>query len=196
MIGLDTTVQEAYELHEVAGHVAVRAAVQEASRSGLGRFALAPQVVREFLHVVTDPRRFAQPLAFSEALSRVRFWWESSDVEVCFPNARSEGLVLQWMDAFKLGRKRILDTALACTYHASGIRLILRSSASSSSSLGRSPWARRPGVSHRPASRRGRRIGSAWLSRLCPRTPVLATGSERRGRRSARRPARPPRSRP
>ena len=122
MIGLDTTVLVAYELQEVAGHVAVRAAVQEASRSGLGRFALAPQVVHEFLHVVTDPRRFAQPLAFSEALSRVRFWWESSDVEVCFPNARSEGLVLQWMDDFKLGRKRILDTALACTYHASGVR--------------------------------------------------------------------------
>jgi len=122
VIGLDTTVLVAYELREVAGHDQIRAKVQEFSRTGEARFVLAPQVIHEFLHVTTDPRRFEKPLAFSEALSRAKFWWSSSDVTNCYPDVRSESLALQWMEDFKLGRKRILDTALGAAYHSFGVR--------------------------------------------------------------------------
>lgn len=122
MIGLDTTVLVAFELREVAGHEGIRATVQRLSREGAGSFVLAPQVIHEFLHVTTDPRRFEKPLSFPEALSRARFWWSSSDVTECYPDSRSESLVLQWMDDYQLGRKRILDTALAATYHSFGVR--------------------------------------------------------------------------
>lgn len=122
MIGLDTTTLVAYELCEVAGHEGIRATVQNLSRSGEAPFVLAPQVIHEFLHVTTDPRRFEKPLTFPEALSRAKFWWNSSDVTNCYPDARSESLALQWMGDFKLGRKRILDTALAAAYHSFGVR--------------------------------------------------------------------------
>jgi predicted nucleic acid-binding protein len=122
VIGLDTTVLVAYELREVAGHEGIRATVRRLSREGADSFALAPQVIHEFLHVTTDPRRFERPLSFREALSRAKFWWSSSDVTNCYPDSRSESLVLQWMDDFHLGRKRILDTALAATYHSFGVR--------------------------------------------------------------------------
>ena len=122
MIGLDTTVLVTYDLREVAGHEGMRATVQSLSRSGRAPFVLAPQVIHEFLHVTTDPRRFEKPLTFPEALSRAKFWWNSSDVTNCYPDARSESLALQWMEDFKLGRKRILDTALAAAYHSFGVR--------------------------------------------------------------------------
>lgn len=124
MTGLDTTVLVAHELKEVEGHSAVREAVREASIGGEARFVLAAQVIHEFLHVVTDPRRFAQPLTFAEALSRARFWRDNSDVTLCFSDRRSEDLALRWMEDFQLGRKRILDTALAATYHTFGVRKV------------------------------------------------------------------------
>ena len=122
MIGLDTTVLVAFELREVAGHEPIRQNLQRLSRLGEAQFVLAPQVIHEFLHVTTDPRRFEKPLTFPEALSRAKFWWISSDVTICYPDARSESLALQWMEDFKLGRKRILDTALAAAYHSFGVR--------------------------------------------------------------------------
>jgi predicted nucleic acid-binding protein len=122
--GLDTTVLVAHELREVAGHQRIRDAVREMSRSGKVGFMLAPQVLHEFLHVATDPRRFEKPLAFADALARAKFWRDSSDVTGCYPSARSEALALDWMEEFHIGRKRILDTVLAAVYHAAGVRLL------------------------------------------------------------------------
>jgi hypothetical protein len=44
-----------------------------------------------------------------------------------FPTAESVQLGWQWMRQFHLGRKRILDTQLAATFHTHGISRILTS---------------------------------------------------------------------
>jgi hypothetical protein len=44
------------------------------------RLALAPQALAEFIHVVTDPRRFAQPLRMDEARHVARQWWTAREV--------------------------------------------------------------------------------------------------------------------
>jgi predicted nucleic acid-binding protein len=108
MIGLDTTVLVAHELKEIHSREKVRAHISTLSRSKETRFALAPQVLQEFLHVVTDSRRFENPLSMEEALARARFWWTASETAHCHPSDH-------------LGRKRILDTNLASTYHSHGI---------------------------------------------------------------------------
>jgi hypothetical protein len=41
-------------------------------------FALAPQVLAEFIHVVTDQRRFTSPLAIDAALLRAQAWWAAA----------------------------------------------------------------------------------------------------------------------
>jgi len=122
MIGLDTTVLLAYELREAVGHATVRAHITEASRTCREQYALAPQVLQEFLHVATDPRRFEHPLSMDDALHRCRVWWDSAEVIHCHPGNRAWELAWAWMREFRLGRKRILDTYLAATYHAIGIR--------------------------------------------------------------------------
>ena len=40
-------------------------------------FVMAPQVLAEFVHVVTDPRRFAQPLRTPDALDKAQLWWNA-----------------------------------------------------------------------------------------------------------------------
>jgi predicted nucleic acid-binding protein len=121
MIGLDTTVLVAHELKEIHSREKVRAHISTLSRSKETRFALAPQVLQEFLHVVTDSRRFENPLSMEEALARARFWWTASETAHCHPSDKTWDLTLDWMERYHLGRKRILDTNLASTYHSHGI---------------------------------------------------------------------------
>ena len=89
------------------------------------RLALAPQVLAEFIHVVTDPRRFAAPLEMSAARRIASEWWLGHEVDHVFPDAGSTGLFLAWMEQHRLGRKRLLDTQLAATYRAKGVASIL-----------------------------------------------------------------------
>ena len=76
MIGIDTSFLVAFEdsshqLHPAARSVAERYAAET--------FALAPQVLTEFVHVVTDPRRFEHPLTMNEALERASKWWDARE---------------------------------------------------------------------------------------------------------------------
>jgi len=87
--------------------------------------AIAPQVLAEFIHVVTDPRRFAEPLEMSAARHVAEQWWTASDVVQPFPDAGVVGQFLTWLQQFSLGRKRLLDTLLAATYQQAGIRSLL-----------------------------------------------------------------------
>ena len=42
-----------------------------------------------------------------------------------FPDEEAASQFLDWLDRFKLGRKRLLDTLLAATYHRAGVRSLL-----------------------------------------------------------------------
>lgn len=96
---------------------------------GGDRFALMPQVVSEFVHVVTDSRRFEKPLAMDEALRQSRIWWIAQEVERIFPTQRSLELFLDWMKEHQLGRKRVLDTQLAATCVAAGVTHLITGNA-------------------------------------------------------------------
>ena len=124
MIGLDMTVLIAHEIAEAPLHRQVRDQIAFLCRERGTRFGLAPQVLQEFLHVATDPRRFASPLPMDEALARARFWWEASEVVHCHITDKAWEYATSWMEKFSLGRKRILDTTLAATYHERGIQAL------------------------------------------------------------------------
>jgi len=84
--------------------------------------ALTPLVVHEFLHVATDPKRFAIPLTMVEALRRVWGVWDAEEVVRVVPSLRVLPRTLELMADLQLGRKRILDTSLAATLELAGIR--------------------------------------------------------------------------
>ena len=126
--GLDTTFLVQVEVLEHAGHAEARALLDSLLRHG-ETLALAPQVLAEFVHVVTDSRRFSCPLEVSVALERAEHWWQSGEVMQVLPSLDSTALFLSWMTQHRLGRKRILDTQLAATYHCAGIKRLLTTNA-------------------------------------------------------------------
>lgn len=84
--------------------------------------ALVPHVLFEFIHVVTDPRRFAQPLSIERATERADALWSSPNTRQILPTLSVPVRVGELLRQHSLGRKRILDTALAATLEAAGIR--------------------------------------------------------------------------
>ena len=122
--GLDTGFLVAAEVHEHAEHTNARASLTRLLGSG-DQIGIAPQVLAEFIHIVTDPRRFAHPLDMSAARHLAEQWWAASEVVHVFPDAGAAQQFLQWLGQYALGRKRLLDTLLAATYHQAGIQSLL-----------------------------------------------------------------------
>lgn len=127
--GADTTFLIEAEVAGHTNHAWARRTLDEHVDRG-DTIALAPQVLAEFVHVVTDPKRFSRPLTMEQALSRADQWWQAREVVHALPTSESCQLFMNWMRTYALGRKRLLDTMLASTYHAHGIRSILSSNSS------------------------------------------------------------------
>lgn len=126
--GIDTTFLVQTEVAQHPGHTRARAKLDELLDAG-DRLVLAPQVVAEFLHVVTDLRRFSRPLSMDQALERAEFWWDAKEVTHAFPTTESLRLMTEWLRQHRLGRKRILDTQLAATLFCQGVTSIVSSNA-------------------------------------------------------------------
>ncbi|MGB7161085.1 MAG: PIN domain-containing protein [Tepidisphaeraceae bacterium] len=124
MIGADTTFLVQLEIAEHPQHAAAQATLRREVIDSTQPLVLAPQVLAEFVHVVTDPRRFANPLSIDRALDQAAFWWNATEVRHVFPTSDSTRTFLEWMRAHRLGRKRLLDTQLAATLWTSGVRRI------------------------------------------------------------------------
>jgi len=128
VMGVDTTFLVEAEVRGHARHARARAWLERHFDRG-DSLALAPQVLAEFTHVVTDPTRFALPLTMDQALARANLWWNGKETVRVYPCDESSRLFLKWMGDHRLGRKRLLDTLLASTYFAAGVRSILSSNA-------------------------------------------------------------------
>lgn len=122
--GLDTGFLVAAEVAEHPLHSKARAKLTRLVANG-DRFALAPQVLAEFVHVVTDPRRFTLPLTVDDALRLAQQWRTAREVVQTFPNDAAVQLFLDWMQQHRLGRKRLLDSLLAATYRAADVNSLL-----------------------------------------------------------------------
>src|SRR5690242_12636200 len=101
MYGLDTGFLVAAEVLEHAEHLAARDTL--ARLLGAGHpIAIAPQVLAEFIHVVTDSRRFAQPFDITTARQLAEQWWTAREVLRVFPDHGATWQFLSWLQQFKL----------------------------------------------------------------------------------------------
>ncbi len=126
--GVDTSLLVAREVSGHPLHGAARALVARILDAGDG-LALAPQVLAEFIHVVTDPRRFSRPLTMTHARDRAERWWTAKEVVAALPGEHTVPLFLGWLREHELGRKRLLDTLLAATYLSNDVSSILTTNA-------------------------------------------------------------------
>jgi predicted nucleic acid-binding protein len=126
--GMDTGFLVAAEVIEHADHAGARATLARLLAAG-DQIAIAPQVLAEFIHIVTDSRRFTKPLNMTAACQLAEQWWTAADVTRVFPDDAATRQLLGWLTQFGLGRKRLLDTLLAATYHQAGISSLLTTNA-------------------------------------------------------------------
>lgn len=126
MTGLDCNILVQLALADHPANATTVAAVQ-AETQREGRLVFPPLVVTEFLHVVTDARRFDPPLAMIEAVDWIENLLGNPTVGLLEPSQGSLRQMLRWMRQLNLGRKRILDTYLAAVLHTAGVRRLLTS---------------------------------------------------------------------
>jgi predicted nucleic acid-binding protein len=127
--GIDTDFLVAVEVRDHPFHEPAVALLSRLLDEGHD-FALAPQTLAEFLHVVTDSKRMPRPLEMAAAIARAAHWWQAAEVIRVFPDAEGTALFLDLLREHRLGRKRLLDTQLAATFRRHGIRRILSNNAS------------------------------------------------------------------
>lgn len=128
MTGLDCNILVQLAIADHPKHAATVDAVQ--AEVGRGSPLIVPSLIAtEFLHVVTDAKRFDPPLTMAEALH----WIEDILADINFsqlePTCESLRQTFRWMRQFELGRKRILDTHLAAVLHTAGVHRLLTSNA-------------------------------------------------------------------
>ena len=101
------------------------------------KLAVAPQMLAEFVHVVTDSKRLKEPLSMEEALARAEYWWQAREVVRIYPEGDAVSTWIEWLRDHRLGRKRLLDTMLAASACAQGISTIVTNNAKDFQIFGR-----------------------------------------------------------
>lgn len=122
--GIDTDFVVAVEISDHPFHKSADRLLRRLLAEG-HEFALVPQTLAEFLHVVTDSRRMPVPLTMSNALARANDWWNAAETVRVFPDGQSTADFLEWVGRHQLGRRRLLDTQLAATLHGAGVRRLI-----------------------------------------------------------------------
>jgi len=86
---------------------------------------VTPSILHEFVHIVTDGRRFDPPVPMVQAIMLARLCLGRNNVDCVSTN---ESILLEafdLMEHYNLGRKRIADTLFAATLMHFGIRELI-----------------------------------------------------------------------
>ena len=126
--GIDTDFLVACEIVDHPFHAAADGLLRELL-GGEHHFALAPQTLAEFIHIVTDPRRMPVPLGVTDAISRAENWWQAEEVIRVFPDGNAVSDFFAWLRHHQLGRKRLLDTLLAASFRQAKVTKIISNNA-------------------------------------------------------------------
>ncbi len=121
MTGVDTSWLIDLEVVESPRHADSLALFNDWRKERTSALAIYYQVFLEFQHIVTDERRFERPLSMAEAVERCWFWAEQDRVRIIYPNDVSFKRGQLWLSAWKLGRKRLIDTHMASAYAEAGV---------------------------------------------------------------------------
>ncbi len=123
--GLDTNVLVYAHLPILEGHRRVRSFLRDQLSTPNTVLVLTALVLHEFVHVVTDPRRFDPPVTMAEALAIARPYLHRSNVEPAPLEEATVSLAFELLERHHLGRKRIADTLFAAALLQHGVRSLV-----------------------------------------------------------------------
>ena len=123
--GLDTNVLIYAQMPAFEWHDQVRRFLLGQLGSPDRTMVVTPGILHEFVHIVTDGRRFDTPVTMTEALAVARLFLGRSNVECV---GADEAILLEAFDLlehYKLGRKRIADTLFAAILLHHGVSEVI-----------------------------------------------------------------------
>ncbi len=123
--GVDTNVLIYSLMPELPHHDAVRSFLVAQLAHGDLTLVITPAILHEFIHVVTDGRRFEPPVSMMEALGTARAYLQHANVECLSLDALTVAGAFDLMERHRLGRKRIADTLFAASLLENGVRELI-----------------------------------------------------------------------
>src|SRR5215217_3702515 len=105
--GVDTNVLIYAHMAEMPHHEAVRRYLLDQLAQDDVTLIVTPGILHEFVHVVTDGRRFDPPVAMKDALALARGYLGGANVECLSVDERSLTKAFALLERHQLGRKRI-----------------------------------------------------------------------------------------
>ena len=123
--GLDSNVLIYAHLPGMEAHDAVRSYLLRQLQDLEVQLIITPAILHEFVHIVTDARRFDPPVAMSEALALARLYLGRANILCLATDEQAASLAFDLMERNNLGRKRLADTLFAATLLASGVRELI-----------------------------------------------------------------------
>ena len=125
MTGIDTCFLIDLYWNDSPRHQKAMALYNKLANDDSVKIAIYNNCFNEFLHVITDSKRFENPFTIQEAIDVIDFWCDIENVTVLYPDDTSFKRTLAWMNMYKLGRNRINDTQMASCYITSGVSSII-----------------------------------------------------------------------
>lgn len=122
---IDTNVLVYAHISALADHGRVRAFLLKQLQERATTLVITPSILHEFVHVVTDAKRFDPPVAIAEAMAIAQLYLNRSNVECIASGEADLRMAFGLMSEHRLGRKRIADTLLAATLLGHGIEEII-----------------------------------------------------------------------
>ncbi len=125
MTGIDTTFLIDLEIKESPRHERAVEIFNKWREEKNSFLVIYSNVFNEFLHVITDAKRFVNPVPMETAIERCWYWIDHQRVKVVYSSDDSLKRQLLWMSMHELGRKRINDTTMAAVYAQEGVSKII-----------------------------------------------------------------------
>ena len=130
LCGLDTNVLVLAHLPVLTGSETVRANLLSKLGDDHWQIALTAVVLHEFVHVITDLRRFNPPVPLASALALAKGYLARPNIDRLSLDGRALQLALPLLERHRRGRKRIAATLLAATLLRHGVNSIMTCSPS------------------------------------------------------------------
>lgn len=125
MIGIDTCFLIDLYWQDSPRNKNARALYSKIANDETTQLAVYFNCFNEFLHVITDSKKFSNPFSIKEAINVIDFWCDIDRVKVLYPDDTVFKRTITCMNMYNLGRNRINDTQMASCYLSNNITSII-----------------------------------------------------------------------
>lgn len=124
-VAIDTNILIYAHCSGFAEHVEARESVASLLKDSQARVNFTVGILHEFVHVISDSRRFQPPVPIEQAMEIVTRFHGRQNVRILDTSESDLINAIALMRTLKLGRGRVADTLLATTLRRHGVTRLL-----------------------------------------------------------------------